>query len=109
MPTRDKGVLLLKLEGRIIFASTHFCDLVGIKFDKVAGTSYFDYVFPDDVEVARTLLKPGELPRQPPIQFRLQRLDGTRVLVEVQGSPLQSANGEVYAVTGTVTEATTIQ
>ena len=109
MPSRDKGVLLLKLEGRIVFASTHFCDLIGIQFDKVAGTSYFDYVFPDDVEVAKTLLKPSEVPPQPPIQFRLQRLDGTPVLVEVQGSPLQSANGQVYAVTGTVTEARTIQ
>jgi len=109
MPSRDKGVLLLQLEGRIAFASTYFCDLVGIKFDKVAGTSYFDYVFPDDVEVARTLLEPSELPHPPPIQFRLQRLDGTRVLVDVQSSPLLAADGHVYAVTGTVTEATSIR
>ena len=106
MPSKDQGVLLLKPDGQIAFASTYFCDLVGIKFDKVAGTSYFDYVFPDDIEVAKTLLKPSELPQQPPLEFRLQRLDGTRVLVEVQGSPLRS-NGQIYAVTGTVRKATT--
>ena len=105
----DQGVLLLKPEGQIAFANTYFSDLVGIGFDKVAGTSYFDYVFPDDLEVAKTLLERSELPPPPPLQFRLKRLDGTRVLVEVHGSPLRAANGRVYAVTGTVAKAIQIE
>ena len=106
MRSRDKGDLLLKPQGQIAFASTHFCDLVGIKHDKVAGTSYLDYVFPDDAKLATTLLKPSELKHLPRLQFRLKRLDGTPVLVNVQGSPLQFTGGRVYAITGTVTKAT---
>jgi PAS domain S-box-containing protein len=106
MLSRDKGVLLLKPEGQIAFASTYFCDLVGIKHDRVAGTFYLDYVFPDDVKVAKTLLRPSELSDQPGLQFRLKRLDGTQVLVNVQRSPLQFTDGRVYAITGTVTKAT---
>jgi PAS domain S-box-containing protein len=55
MPFKNTGALLLMLDGRIAFASTYFCDLVGVEHDKVAGKSYFDFVFPEDKDAARTL------------------------------------------------------
>jgi PAS domain-containing protein len=50
VPFRGKGAVMLDLDGRIAFASTYFCDLVGIQHDKVAGMSYLDFVFPEDID-----------------------------------------------------------
>ena len=35
MPFRDKGAVMLDLDGRIVFASTYVCDLVGVEYDKI--------------------------------------------------------------------------
>ena len=84
---------MLELDGRIAFASTYFCDLVGVKHDKVAGLSYFDFVFPDDVDAARNLFEVTESPYADPLRFRLRRLDGTEVWTTIQVSPVKSGGG----------------
>jgi len=55
---------LLKPDGQIAFGSTHFCDLVGIKYDKVAGLSCFDFVVPEDMNAARELFKANRIPHK---------------------------------------------
>src|SRR5215469_4739133 len=53
---RGKGAVLLSLEGRIAFASTYFCDLVGVEHKEIAGMSCFDFVFPEDRDKALELV-----------------------------------------------------
>jgi len=65
MHFENAGTLLMKLDGQIAFASTCFCDLVGIEHDRVAGTSYFDFVFPEDMDAARKLFETNALPGIP--------------------------------------------
>jgi len=49
MPFSNKGAVLVDLTGRIAFASTYFCDLVGVEHSRVAGTSFYDFVLPEDI------------------------------------------------------------
>jgi PAS domain S-box-containing protein len=104
MPFKNAGTLLLMLDGRIAFASTYFCDLVGVAHDKVAGTSYFDFVFPEDMDAARKLFETNVLPHDP-LRLRLRRLNGTEIWTDIQAAPIQTAEGDVYAITVTVTTA----
>jgi len=105
MPFKNAGVLLLQLDGRIAFASTYFCDLVGVEHDKVAGTSYFDFVFPEDMDAARKLFETNVLMHADPLRFRLRRVDGTEIWTDIHAAPVESAKGDVYAITATITAA----
>ena len=104
MPFKNASTLLLMLDGRIVFASTYFCDLVGVAHDKVAGMSYFDFVFPEDMDVARKFFETNVLPHDP-LRLRLRRLNGTETWTDIQATPIQTARGDVYAITATVTTA----
>jgi len=104
MPFKNAGILLLQLDGRIAFASTYFCDLVGVEHDKVARTSYFDFVFPEDMDAARKLFE-TKLLHADPLRLRLRRLDGTEIWTDIHAAPVQSAKGDVYAITATITAA----
>jgi len=41
MPFRDKGAVMLDLQGRIVFTSTYVSDLLGVDFDKITLISSF--------------------------------------------------------------------
>jgi len=96
---------MLDLNGRIAFASTFFCDLVGLDHDKVPGMSCFDFVFPADMDEARKLFELNKLPQAAPFRFRLRRWYGTEVWTDIQGSAMQTASGQVYGISATVTLA----
>jgi PAS domain S-box-containing protein len=99
------GTVLLSPEGRIAFASARFCDLVGSQPDRVAGMSWFEFVFPEDLLAARELFDTNKLPHAEPVCFRLRCVDGTEVWTNIQAAHLQRPGGETYGVTATVTES----
>lgn len=105
MPFRGKGAVMLDLQGRIAFASTYFCDLVGVEHDKVARMSYRDFVFAEDVPQVQRILAGQGAVRPKPFRIRLRRSDGFPVWADIQGTILQTATGEVYAISATVTAA----
>jgi PAS domain S-box-containing protein len=103
VPFHGKGAVMLDLSGRIAFASTYFCDLVGVEHDKVARMSYLDFVFADDMHEAKKILEHDKSPRRAPFRLRLRRSDGAPVSVDVQCIALETARGEVYAISVTIT------
>jgi PAS domain S-box-containing protein len=105
MPFPGKGAVLIKLSARIVFASTYFSDLVGLEYGKIAGMSFFDFVYPEDMDEARKVLGPTKHPSGEPSSFRLRRIDGTTVWVEIHGAPMEDAHGNAYAISATVTAA----
>jgi len=105
MPFPGKGAVLIELSGRIAFASTYFCDLVGIEHDKIAGMSFFDFVYREDMNEARKMFDPTMIPSAEPASLRLRRVDGGLVSVEVHGAPMEDARGDAYAISATVTAA----
>jgi PAS domain S-box-containing protein len=105
MPFRDKGALLIHLDGTIAFASTYFCDLLGVAHDKIAGRSCLDFLFPEDTEAATKFFEASKVSKSTASRFRLRRIDGVEVWVEIQGMALCSPSGEIYAVSATATAA----
>jgi PAS domain S-box-containing protein len=93
-------VVLIDLNGRIAYASTYFCDAVGVEHNAIAGMSRFDFVFPEDLDIARELLHAN---KRAPFRFGLRREDGSTAWVNVQGAELRTAQGEIYAISATVT------
>jgi len=93
------------MDGRILFAGTHFCELVGIHYSKVAGMSYFDFVFPEDSDAARLLFQSKHLNAEP-FTFRLKRLDGAAVWVDIKLTAMQEPEENAYAMSVTITEST---
>jgi PAS domain S-box-containing protein len=73
---------MVGLDGRIAWASTYFCDLVGVEHDKIAGMSCFDFVFPEDMEAAKARFEENRRPNAAPFRFRLRRVDGIEVWVD---------------------------
>ena len=96
---------MLDLQGRIAFASTYFCDLIGVEHDKVNRMSYLDFVFAEDIPQVKTIFDPHRTVRSKPFRLRLRHSDGFPVWVDIQGAMLQTAAGEVYAISATVTAA----
>jgi PAS domain S-box-containing protein len=106
MPSKDSGGLLLRPNGQILFASTYFCDLVGIKYDTVAGMSCLDFLFPEDRDAALDLFATTKFPHTGLLRFRFRRRDGTGVWTNIQVAPLKAgAAGGVYAVKATIAAA----
>ena len=105
MPFANKAALILDLNGRIVFASTYFCDLVGLEHNKIAGRSYFDFVFPEEVQEAKNRFEPCKFVIPLPFRFRLRTSMGAPVWTAIQCSPMQTASGEVYAISATITAA----
>jgi PAS domain S-box-containing protein len=94
---------MLDLKGRIAFASTYFCDLVGIEPDKVSRMSYLDFVFAEDIQQATAILEHSKSPRPKRFRLRLRHASGLPVWVDVQGAALRTAAGEIYAISAAIT------
>jgi PAS domain S-box-containing protein len=105
MPFRNTGTLLLTLDGQIAFASTYFCEIVGVPLGDAPGKSWLDYVFPEDRGAACDLFERAKLADADPIRFRLRRLNGTQILADVQAAPVYAPGDIIYAVTATITSA----
>ena len=103
MPFRDKGAVVLDLQGRIVFASTYVSDLLGVSFDKITGMSCFDFVFPEDMQAAKRAFEVNKIPNARAFRFRLRRVDGTPIWADIQGNAMHPAHGEVYAISATIT------
>src|SRR5262245_33389484 len=105
MPFANKGALIVDLNGRIAFASTHFCDLVGVEHDKIAGMSYFDFVFPRQVQEAKKHLEACKASTLLPFLFKLRTIKGSPVWTAIQCAPIRTASGETCALSATITAA----
>ena len=57
----------------------------------------------------RGFLKGTSRLARPPFRLRLRRLDGSSVWVDIQGAALETAKGEVYAISATITAVEPLQ
>jgi PAS domain S-box-containing protein len=105
VPFSSKGAVVVSVGGRIAFASTYFCDLVGVEHDKIVGMSWFDFVYPEDMPRARRRFELGKRPNAEPFRCQLRRTNGKPVWVEIQRSPMRVPHGDAYAVCSTVVAA----
>jgi len=100
-----KGAVLLNFEGRIAYANTYFCDLVGIDYTRAAGTSFLDLVFLEDIDKAKELLELNKNSQAPTIRFRLRAVDGTEVWADIQVASALTPSGALWGLRVMVTSA----
>src|SRR5262249_15238340 len=103
MPFNNNGIVIVDLDGRITFANNFICDLLGTTPQEVMGTSCLEFVFPEDLESAKTMFEANKLQDPKPFVFRLRHTDGSPVNVRIQGTPLRTPNGYLYGVLSTLT------
>lgn len=103
MGFRHNGIVMLDLEGRITFANTFVCELMGVTPEEVAGMSCFEFVFPEDLDSANDLFEANKMPQAKPFRFRLRRKDGSAVWADIQGSAIRTANGPVFGLLAAIT------
>jgi len=96
------GSLVVDLKGTIEYASSFFCALVRVEAKRAAGMSFFDFVFPEDVEPVKKRFQAGRSPEVLPFVLKLRRTDGTSVWTAIQGQPLQTESGEVYGISAII-------
>src|SRR5215813_9448524 len=102
--TSPKNSVVIDRNGKVVFASCFFCDLVHIDIKNSAGKSFFDFIFPEDAEVVKARLAAGK-PHLSPFLLKLKSNDGTPVWTEFQIAPIRTESGGVYAMTAAVTLA----
>jgi len=105
MSSSEKGSVLVDLKGTITFASSFFCALVRVQAGRAVGKSFFDFVFPEDLECARKGFEASQRPLALPYPLRLRRSDGTEVWIAIHGRPLQTGSYGVYGIAATITLA----
>lgn len=100
------GTVVVNVEHRVAFASTYFCVLLGMRPNEIVGVSFFDFVFPEDIDKAREMFEP---PGADTLRLRLRRLDGQAVWVGIKGSPILGPSGETHGITLAIAAAETAQ
>ena len=93
---------MVDLEGRITFANSYMCELLGTTPEEILGASCFEFVFPEDLEQAKTLLEANKMPQHEPFRFKVRRKHGSAFWAEMQGAPLRIPHGPVYGIVATV-------
>ena len=76
-------------------------EILGTSPSEMVGRPSFAYVFPEDVEAAQRFEAKVRGDKKP-FHFRLRRMDGSAVWVDVQGTPMHNAAGAFRGIVGTV-------
>jgi len=99
------GIWIIDLEGKTVFANDRMAEILGTSVAEMIGGHSFDYVYPEDSLAAQRLFDAKKRGDAKPFRFKLRRKDGSDVLVDVQGTPLQNAAGVFNGIVGTFTVA----
>ena len=100
-----KNSLLIDRNGKVIFASCSFCDLLDIDFKKAGGKSLLEFIYPEDAEAVKAQLEGCKRPNTSPFLLKLKSSTGSPVWTEFQIAPIRTESGWVYAMSATVTLA----
>ena len=81
MALSPQATVIVHRDARLVFASTYFCDLVGVRIETVAGKSLLDFVAPEDKDKTVGMCKTSE---PSSCRVRLIRIDGTEVSARIE-------------------------
>lgn len=95
------GIWIINADATTLYANAAMGDILGIEAARLIGEPSFDYVFAEDVEAPQRLFdtrKRGDAAR---FHFKLRRVDGSAIWVDVQGTPMKNVEGEFIGIVGT--------
>jgi PAS domain S-box-containing protein len=97
------GIWIIDSEGKTVFANEAMAEILGTTAAALIGTDSFEFVFPEDLASAQRLFSSKQAGSSAPFHFKLRRMDGSSVWVDVQGTPTRNASGRFTGVVGTFT------
>src|SRR3954468_1946731 len=95
------GIWIINAEGKTLFANERMSNILGTPLSTLLGEDSFLYVFPEDRDEAQRLFSSKQAGNSAPFQFKLRRKDGSRVSVNVQGTPMHNEAGQFTGIVGT--------
>jgi PAS domain-containing protein len=98
VPSFKYGTIIVRPDMRLFFASSYFCDLVGLKIQDAAGKSLFDFIAPEDREKTIRLCR-ASAPTS--LQLLLRRIDGIAVPATFQVDQEHNGTAVVVRVSAT--------
>ena len=96
-----EGLWIIDADASTVYANSAMCEILGAEASELIGAPSFDYIFPEDVDAARSLFESKQRGGMSPFHFRLRRKDGSEVWVDVQGTPMHGPAGEFLGIVGT--------
>lgn len=97
----DYGVWVCDGEGRLIYASESFLNLLGMTQDEVTAFGWTDALHPDDVEQTLVAWKECVRTGEPwDVEHRFRALDGTWRPILARGVPVRDDSGDIIAWAG---------
>lgn len=95
------GLWIIDANGLTIYANEPMAKILGTTPADLIGKDSFLYVFPEDLPAARSLFASKQSGSATPFHFKLRRVDGRPIWVDVQGTPMCNAAGQFTGVVGT--------
>ena len=100
---QQDGLWIINAEGVTDFANEAMAQILGTTPADLIGENSFTYVFPQDLPAANQLFASKQSGSAAPFHFRLRRVDGEPIWVDVQGTPMKNAAGQFTGIVGTFT------
>jgi PAS domain S-box-containing protein len=100
-PKSPDGIWIINAEGKTVFANEPMTNILGTTLSALLGDDSFRYVFPEDLDAAQRLFSSKQAGNSAPFRFALRRKDGSRIWVNVQGTPMHNEAGQFTGIVGT--------
>jgi PAS domain S-box-containing protein len=101
--SQKDGVWIIDAESKTVFANESMAQILGATTVDLTGQDSFLHIFPEDLPAAQPLSMSKRAGSSAPFHFKLRRMDGIPVWVDVQGTPMHNAAGDFLGVVGTFT------
>ena len=99
-----EGIWVVSPAGRTIFCNERMAELLGTDVEALQRLSCFDSVFPDDLEDAQRQFGRQMGGGGQPFDFRLRRIDGSAIWVNVSCMPMYDDGGVCTGLLGLFTD-----
>ena len=99
-----EGIWVVSPAGRTIFCNERMAELLGTDVEALQRLSCFDSVFPDDMEDAQRQFGRQMAGGGQPFDFRLRRIDGSAIWVNISCMPMYDDGGVCTGLLGLFTD-----
>ncbi len=98
-----EGIWIIDAEGKTVFANDSMAEILHTTTADMIGKGSFSFVFPEDLPAAQRLFSSKQAGSSAAFHFKLRRIDGSSIWVDVQGTPMHNALGRFTGIVGTFT------
>lgn len=99
----EEGIWIIDAEGKTVFVNDSMAQMLGTTTVDLVGKDSFLFVFPEDLPAAQRLFASKQAGSPAPFHFKLRRIDGSPIWVDVQGTPIRNASGRFTGIVGSFT------